>query len=161
MNVRSLTRAGPAATAVVSAALLLTGCASSKAASGSRTTKPPPPASSTSPSTGLSSRTTSIGTVLTTSSGFTVYELVGATPAHSACTGGCLSVWPPVTVGGHQVDVNGHPAYLFSGDSAPGQVNGQGLQDSWGKWWALSPSGNPITGTSKSATTGGGGAYGY
>ncbi|HLG67168.1 MAG TPA: hypothetical protein VKV36_04775 [Acidimicrobiales bacterium] len=138
-------------------ALALAACSStspSSSAKGSgRTTRNPSAA-------GLRSESTSIGTVLATSSGHTVYELVGATSSHSACTGSCLSIWPPVEAGGHQVVVNGHPAYTFSGDAAPGQVNGQGLQDTWGKWWALGPGGVPIT-TSKPSSTTSGSGYGY
>ena len=118
------------------------------------------PAAST--GTGLMHESTSIGTVLAAPSGLTVYELVGATSANSSCTGGCQTVWPPVESGGHQVVVNGHPAYTFSGDSASGQVHGQGVSDTWGKWYALDSSGNPITAAmpTSTSTTSGGSSYG-
>jgi predicted lipoprotein with Yx(FWY)xxD motif len=68
--------------------------------------------------------------------------------ATSACTGGCSSTWPPLTVPpgtsptaasgitgkwgiitrtdgkGIQVTVNGHPLYFYSGDTKPGDANG-------------------------------------
>ena len=36
---------------------------------------------------------------------------------------------------------NGWPLYYFSGDSAPGDVNGQGLND---VWWVIDASGTAI-----------------
>lgn len=144
---------GFAVAVLAGCALLAAGCSSSSPGQGSAASSQAPSspaaasasATSTSVPNGLRTVSTSIGTVLATSSGRTVYELAGATPAHSACTGTCLSIWPPVEVNGHQVVVNGHPAYRFSGDTAQGQTNGEGLKDTWGKWWALSPAGNPIT----------------
>jgi hypothetical protein len=54
--------------------------------------------------------------------------------------------------------VAGHPIYTFSGDQAPGDVNGEGLQDFGGVWYAVSPSGAAVTAaasspSSSSATT--------
>src|SRR5260370_1800316 len=65
----------------------------------------------------------------------------------------CLQVWPPLLFtgsdgptsstsltgnlsvqtdrNGNQVEYNGHPLYTFSGDSAPGQTNGDGLYGVW------------------------------
>lgn len=115
---------------------------------------------------GLKTMSTSIGTVLVDGSGRTVYELVGDSASKSTCTGGCLAIWPAVKADGTQVIVNGHRAYTYVGDKAPGQTKGQNLTDQWGLWLALDPSGNPIhggptpapqTSTSKAKAPGGGG----
>ncbi|MGH8995598.1 MAG: COG4315 family predicted lipoprotein [Acidimicrobiales bacterium] len=143
--------AGVASVAVL--ALALAACGSASPSSSAKATSPA--------TTGLKTKSTSIGTVLAAPSGHTVYELVGATPTHSPCTGGCLAIWPPVKANGHQVVIKGHPAYTFSGDNAPGQVNGQGLKDKWGKWWVLDPTGTPITKTKSSSTTTTSGSSGY
>ncbi len=96
---------------------------------------------------GLKTKSTSIGTVLVDASGRTVYELVGDSAAHRTCTGGCLTIWPPVQANGSQVIVNGHPAFTFAGDGSAGQTKGQDLTDQWGLWLALDASGNPISGS--------------
>lgn len=150
--------------ALTGCALLAAGCGSSQ--SGTGATTPSVSASSQGASAvglpdGLRTESTSIGTVLATSSGLTVYELVGATPSHSACTGSCLSIWPAVKVNGQQVVVNGHPLYRFAGDSSAGQTHGQGLKDQWGKWWALDKAGNPITSGTGSPSTSSGNSGGY
>lgn len=69
----------------------------------------------------------------------------------SACTGGCASLWPAVTSAGaptlqgvtgkigsitgvdgkQQITVNGMPIYYYAKDTAPGQVNGQGVANVW------------------------------
>jgi predicted lipoprotein with Yx(FWY)xxD motif len=121
------------ATALVA---LVAGCGSSS----SSAVKPAAGGSSSS----LTTKSTSIGTVLVDTSGKTVYELVGASAANNMCSGGCLSIWPEVTANGSQVVVNGHPAFTFTGDSAAGQTKGQGVTDQWGRWLALDASGNPI-----------------
>lgn len=136
-------------------ALLASACGASKGGS---------PAAAGSSATRTES--TSIGTVLADSSGHTIYELAGATAGTPKCTGSCLSIWPAVMVNGKQLVVNGHPAFTFASDSAPGQTNGEGLTDSWGTWWALNPSGTPIitgtaTSSSPSSSSTGGGGYGW
>ena len=42
-----------------------------------------------------------------------------------------------------QVTCNGHPLYLFEGDSAAGDTNGQGISAFGAKWYVLSQAGNP------------------
>jgi predicted lipoprotein with Yx(FWY)xxD motif len=37
---------------------------------------------------------------------------------------------------GRQVEYGGHPLYHYSGDSAPGQANGEGLL---GEWFVVTP----------------------
>jgi predicted lipoprotein with Yx(FWY)xxD motif len=91
-----------------------------------------------------------VGTVLVDSRGFTLYHLQGETTSNLKCTGSCLSTWPPLLDnsgvkptggagvtgtlstfsalgGGTQVAYNGMPLYTFTGDSASGQANGQGV----------------------------------
>jgi hypothetical protein len=52
-----------------------------------------------------------------------------------------------------QVTYAGKPLYLYSGDSKPGQANGQGVNQAW---YAITPSGSVTTkpGTSKSTPSG-------
>lgn len=89
-------------------------------------------------------------TALVTSSGMTLYYNTSDTTS-SVCSGGCASAWPPVVstsapgsvatlpgtlslltdANGSQVTYNGHPLYTYSGDSAPGQINGEGIGGVW------------------------------
>jgi predicted lipoprotein with Yx(FWY)xxD motif len=123
------------ATAVVA---LIAGCASSAHATKTA-------AGGAAASSGLNSRSTSIGTVLVSSSGRTVYELVGDSASHHTCNAACLAIWPAVQKNGKQVVVNGHPAFTYIEDKSPGDTKGQNLKDQWGLWLALDASGNPIT----------------
>ncbi len=83
-------------------------------------------------------------------------------PNHSTCSASCLQLWPAVAPGAHAgvtakvgstatpsgtmtATVAGHPVYTFSGDQGPGDVNGEGLQDFGGVWYAVSPSGAAVT----------------
>ncbi|HKF38070.1 MAG TPA: hypothetical protein VKB35_14335 [Ktedonobacteraceae bacterium] len=91
-------------------------------------------------------------TILTNTQGMTLYYRTSDTSS-SVCSGGCASAWPPILVtgsaaptgasslpgqlsvstnaNGKQVEYNGHPLYTYSGDSAPGQTNGQGFGGVW------------------------------
>jgi predicted lipoprotein with Yx(FWY)xxD motif len=92
----------------------------------------------------------SFGTILTTASGMALYTLDTDHNGQSTCHGSCAAVWPPLNVpagttatagpgvtgtvatatqsnGTSQVTYNGSPLYTFVGDSAPGQVTGNGV----------------------------------
>jgi predicted lipoprotein with Yx(FWY)xxD motif len=101
-------------------------------------------------------RTTTIGgvSVLTNSSGRTLYWFAPDTPSKSVCYGTCAAYWPPVvgnpaagpgvtlskvatiarTDGTIQVTYAGHPLYTYIGDTAPGQANGNNLNLNGGFW---------------------------
>ncbi|MET0734803.1 MAG: hypothetical protein ABWY55_04055 [Microbacterium sp.] len=114
----------------------------------------------------LATASTSLGDVVVDSAGMTLYmfdnDEQGTTT--SACTGQCLDNWPPLIAtddgievdgvsgdvatidtpdGEKQVTLNGWPLYYFAGDSAPGDVAGQGVG---GIWWVLTPAGERFAG---------------
>jgi predicted lipoprotein with Yx(FWY)xxD motif len=116
---------------------------------------------------------TSGGKVL--SDGNTVYTLK---PSSTKCTAACLVVWPAVVLPsgvkhasagsgvtesklgtvtvpgvGVQVTYGGKRLYRFSGDSAPGQVNGN-VTDEWGKWTDVVVSKSAKSGSGSSSNTG-------
>jgi predicted lipoprotein with Yx(FWY)xxD motif len=85
------------------------------------------------------------GAYLTDAKGRTVYIFSADSGGTSACSGSCASEWPPVkTAGGKQMVFDGHPVYYFSGDSAAGDMKGEGLKDFGGTWTAVTPSGTPL-----------------
>ncbi|MDP5228640.1 MULTISPECIES: hypothetical protein [Arthrobacter] len=95
--------------------------------------------------------------------GDTVYIFTpdGMNATKSACLGACAAMWPAVesdsaptlqgvtaktgsitgSDGKMQVTVAGMPIYFFSHDTAPGQVNGQGVN---GVWYVLGADGTVI-----------------
>ena len=105
-----------------------------------------------------------VGTVLTTTSGLTLYRSTSDPVGHSVCTGSCATFWPPITAakGDHVagpkgvkglsvIDVgHGHwqvafhhvALYRFAGDTKKGQAKGQ---DVGGTWFAVLKSGIPAT----------------
>ncbi|MFP5333562.1 MAG: hypothetical protein ACLGHX_14520 [Acidimicrobiia bacterium] len=105
----------------------------------------------TSDGAGLKVAETELGPTLVNAEGLTLYGFTQDTPTSSACTGGCADNWPPVpgdtplppdidpglfsTItredGSTQLVFGEWPLYLFVGDSAPGDVNGQGINDVW------------------------------
>jgi predicted lipoprotein with Yx(FWY)xxD motif len=121
---------------------------------------PPPPATPAAPATASSRAplsTTTIGgvTVLTNSSGRTLYWFAPDTPDRSACYGTCAAYWPPVfglpaasspsvvtaklgtirrTDGTLQATYSGHPLYTYIGDTAPGQASGNNINLNGGLW---------------------------
>lgn len=120
--------------------------------------------------------------VVADSSGRTAYTLSGESKSHLKCTSStCTQIWQPVTVhsrtaklkagkGVHgklavlsrgmnvfQVTLGGKPLYRFSGDSGPGQANGEGITSFGGTWHVVkasaSPSGSTHTNTQQSTST--------
>lgn len=159
---------------------------SSKPAASSTPATSTPAASTTAGATVTTASSSKYGTILVDSAGMTLYMLTGDSPKASICTGTCVSIWPPLLTtgspkasggadasllgtiirsgGAHQVTYNGHPLYTFSHDKAPGQVNGEGIDNFGGIWYVLNASGQPVKGASSPSTTtssSGGGGYGY
>ncbi|WP_439902961.1 COG4315 family predicted lipoprotein [Microbacterium azadirachtae] len=122
--------------------------------------------SSTTASAGLKVAKTSLGEVVVTSTGMTAYVFDKDTKGtqKSACTGACAGLWPailatgdtprgegisgtlgtiPTPDGKKQITLDGWPLYTYSGDTAAGDVHGQGLQ---GIWWVVNASGARVGG---------------
>lgn len=97
---------------------------------------------------------TSIGYVLATSAGMTIYWYSDdvKNSGKSSCTAGCLQAWPAVTGtpsaaagvtlsgklgtitrpgGVIQATYNGYPLYTYANDVAPGQTTGNGVGGVW------------------------------
>jgi predicted lipoprotein with Yx(FWY)xxD motif len=94
-----------------------------------------------------------VGTVLTTSSGLTLYRFTSDPSGQATCTGACAKVWPPMLLpkgdhlkgprgvrglatfhvghGRSQVSFHGAALYRFSGDTKKGQAKGQGVEGTW------------------------------
>ncbi len=153
----------------------------SKAATTSTT--PPSTAAATTSATVDTAQSTDYGTILVNASGRTLYMLTGDSSTASICTAACVAVWPPLTVtaaptagtgvtasllstikradGTRQVTYNGHPLYTFAKDTAPGQVNGEGINHFGGIWYVLNAAGQPVTAkTAGSGTTTSTSSYG-
>ncbi|MGZ4800955.1 MAG: COG4315 family predicted lipoprotein [Acidimicrobiia bacterium] len=119
-----------------------------------------------------------VGKVLVDANGKTVYTLTN-NGAMVACTGSCLTAWPPVLLPsgdttasgakdlgvvedtmGKQVTSSGLPLYTFSGDATAGTANGEGLASFGGTWHVVKLS-VTSTGSSSTTTTTSGGGYNY
>ncbi len=92
-------------------------------------------------------------TALANAKGWTLYYLTADTSTQSMCSGSCAQTWPPLlqtgstlptgttslpgklsmatTANGNQLEYNGHPLYTYSGDTGPGQTNGEGIGGVW------------------------------
>jgi predicted lipoprotein with Yx(FWY)xxD motif len=164
--------------AAAAAAAALVACSSAGAS--------PSPASSTTSSPAAAAagtvKTAQIAgvTVLTNSTGFTLYSFAPDTPTTSKCNGTCAQNWPPLkgpvtaagltgtfgtikrSDGSTQATFDGHPLYTFAGDTAPGQAKGNGLNAAGGLWHEITTSGTaapaPAAG-SPSGASGGGSGY--
>jgi predicted lipoprotein with Yx(FWY)xxD motif len=182
---------------VVLAAIALAACGSSgSTAKGDATTSTTATPSTTgSPQTTASSPpvvktadNAKFGTLLVDADGKTLYTLTAASGDAVACTGQCVTFWPPLLlpagattavgsagvtglgtaegVGGTQVTENGLPLYRFSADAAAGDANGEGISSFGGTWHvvksgAASNSGATQTTTAPAGTTTTADPYGY
>lgn len=96
----------------------------------------------------------SLGVILVSANGFTLYRYTPDKNGHPTCTGACAAVWPPVLLprgsrtprGGHgvgglkavkvadgrwQVTYHGMPLYRYAGDRDAGSTAGQGIGGVW------------------------------
>jgi predicted lipoprotein with Yx(FWY)xxD motif len=104
-----------------------------------------------------------LGKVIVNEEGITLYDFHKDKGTTSSCYGACAGVWPPLTTEGKptglmgvsasklgttkrndgttQVTFAGHPLYTYTGDSKPGEANGNDLSTYGGQWYALQPNG--------------------
>ena len=161
------------AVAVPLSALTLAACGGSD--NGSTSTAQPTTSSGKAATVGLASEG-GLGKILVDSQSQTLYLFEKDTGTKSTCTGACAEQWPPLRASGKpvvgsglsasevgttrrsdgaaEVTYNGHPLYTFAGDSKPGDTNGQGITAFGGGWFALSASGNKVTGTGTGSSSG-------
>jgi predicted lipoprotein with Yx(FWY)xxD motif len=151
----------------LAAALAVAGCGSSNnnSSSNASSTATPAPPKTAQPAT-VDVHKTDLGTILVDSLGRTLYLFEADMNGKSACSGACATAWPPLTTTGAAVAVtgaakklvgttkrsdgttqatyNGWPLYLYEGDSATGQTNGEGLDQFGAEWYVLAPSGKKL-----------------
>lgn len=161
---------------------VLAGCAGSPGTTGTTVPAPSatsPSATSAAPTGGsttaaaavdLKTASSSAGTIVVDAKGMSVYFFTkdAKDSGNSACTGSCLTMWPPLTTtsatpkvegvtgtvgtittpdGAKQVTLNGLPLYYYEQDKKPGDILGQGVND---VWYLADPAGEMI----KTASTG-------
>ncbi|HVT76840.1 MAG TPA: hypothetical protein VHD87_07400 [Acidimicrobiales bacterium] len=159
---------------LVALALVLAGCGKDKTTDASSSTtaaaaKATGNGTSAKPAVQASTVAT-FGKILTDGDGHTLYlfDKDQASKPESSCTGGCASNWPALTTSdgagvgdgldasllGHnaanQYTYNGWPLYRFSGDTAAGDTNGQGIG---GVWHIAAADGSPVMKSASTTTT--------
>jgi predicted lipoprotein with Yx(FWY)xxD motif len=119
----------------------------------------------------VSTTTTSLGRILTNSSGHTLYLFLADKRGMSACSGTCATAWPPLISSGKpragagskasllgttkradgrmQVTYDHHPLYTFIKDTKRGQTSGEGVNAFGAVWDAVSPSGAKVVAMSQ------------
>jgi len=116
------------------------------------------------------SESTDFGPILVEGDGNSLYVFMADTQngGTSACgdDDGCATEWPPLVSQGSpvagdgvdssmlgtitrddgtmQVTYNGWPLYLFEEDEAPGDTNGQGIDEFGGLWYLIAPTGEAV-----------------
>ncbi|MGO9789079.1 MAG: hypothetical protein ACLP8S_06005 [Solirubrobacteraceae bacterium] len=100
--------------------------------------------------------------------GRTLYTFAPDNAEKVTCTGGCATIWPPVTLpaaahavaagavngsllgsdpnpgGGRVATYKGWPLYNYVADPAPGSASGEGVNSSGGVWYVITPTGTVI-----------------
>jgi predicted lipoprotein with Yx(FWY)xxD motif len=113
-------------------------------------------------------RRTSVGTVLVSASGRTLYEFTRDRARSNSCVkiSGCSKIWPALTTSGKptagpgvrasllstinlpggrkQITYAGRALYLYSADSGPGETSYVGEKAFGGIWYAIDSSGRTV-----------------
>lgn len=150
--------------AVTAASVMFAACSSSPSSpsSSSSTT------SSSSAPVVTTAKNPTLGTILVDSSGRTLYTLT-SNGEPIPCSATCTHIWPPLLVpagsnkltggngvtglgkstSGTVVEYQGFPLFRYSGDTSPGQTNGNGISSYGGVWYVIkvgTTPGTPVTG---------------
>ena len=119
------------------------------------------------------------GRYIADSAGNAVYMLEADGDGVDACVGDCLETWPPVLVtdvqpsvdlgmdldadllgtverddGTMQLTYNGRPLYRYAADTGANRIAGHGIDDQWGEWYLLTPTGEEFAMTGTAADAG-------
>jgi predicted lipoprotein with Yx(FWY)xxD motif len=100
-----------------------------------------------------------LGAIIVNSEGLTLYDFHKDQGGKSSCYGACAGAWPPLLTEGEpraeagamasqlgtterkdgtiQVTYNGWPLYTYAGDKAPGEANGNDIDQFGAEWYAL------------------------
>jgi predicted lipoprotein with Yx(FWY)xxD motif len=125
----------------------------------------------------------SLGKVVVSTTGRTLYHYTDETGQKVDCTGACAKLWPPLLVkagakpvagagitasklgvlqrpdGTSQVTYGGLRLYMYSGDKKAGDAHGEAVESSW---YAVSSAAKIVKAQPPAATSGGGmGSSGY
>jgi predicted lipoprotein with Yx(FWY)xxD motif len=116
-------------------------------------------------STVISTRKTSLGTVLVGPNGRTLYLWEADSRNHSNCSSSCAQAWPKLMLSGklkaaggvkskllgsiasskgRQVTYDGHPLYYFVDDTSKCQTTGEGSTGFGAAWYVVSTAGAAI-----------------
>jgi len=148
---------------------LLSACGTAEDAQPSGSAADPAPAASSATITTVDG---ALGTFLADGDGRTLYLFTVDEPGVSNCDEACLQAWPPLLTDGAptaaggvvgtllgtldrgdgtmQVTYDGWPLYFFAADAAPGDVNGQGVND---VWFVVAPDGSMISDETSAGTS--------
>lgn len=125
-----------------------------------------------------------LGKVVVSSTGRTLYHYLGDRTGKATCAGACSKQWPPLLMkagsapvagtgitakkltlvkradGTLQVAYGGLALYMFAGDAKSGDANGEAISN---KWYAVSPAAKIVkaTTTPPASSSGGLGSSGY
>lgn len=152
-----------AATAACGASSSGYGSSSAKPANVTSPTAPGAPAGAAVAAVAVKVSDSSLGPILTDGEGRTLYAFLNDKNGSSTCTGTCVATWPalvstgPAGAGGgiqaallsqtaraegtSQATYNKWPLYYYVGDTAAGDVDGQGLD---GVWFAIAADGKLV-----------------
>jgi predicted lipoprotein with Yx(FWY)xxD motif len=142
-----------------------TTAAPSASATSPAVTSAAPTATTAAPAVDLMTASSSAGRIVVDAKGMSLYFFTKDTKdsGTSACTGGCLTAWPPALTtaatpsaegvtgtlgtittpdGAKQLTLNGMPLYYYAKDKKAGDVTGQGVGD---VWYLSDPAGGMIT----------------
>ena len=130
--------------------------------------------SSSSGAATISVQGSSLGQIVVDGNGKTLYLFEADTSKQSTCSGACAQAWPPLTTSGApnagggasasllstaarsdgttQVTYSGHPLYSFTGDTKPGDTNGEGSTAFGAGWDVLTPTGEKIEKSASSSS---------
>jgi predicted lipoprotein with Yx(FWY)xxD motif len=119
-----------------------------------------------------------LGKVVVSSSGRTLYHYTDEKRGKVACTGACVKLWPPLLVkagakpvagpgitasklgvlkrpdGTFQVTYGAFGLYRYAGDKKAGDANGEAVESAW---YAVSPAAKIVKDSAPAASSGGGG----